>query len=103
MNTTEQLVTRVLEGDMKAFEELYNQTNKQVYYACFSFMCNEQDAMDVLQDTYLAGLTHLQSLQDRGRFCQWITQIAVNKCKTLLSKKQIAYADDELLETLPVE
>ncbi len=103
MNTTEQLVTRVLEGDMKAFEELYNQTNKQVYYACFSFMCNEQDAMDVLQDTYLAGLTHLQSLQDRGRFCQWITQIAVNKCKTLLSKKQIAYADDELLETLPME
>ncbi|MBR3834301.1 MAG: RNA polymerase sigma factor [Lachnospiraceae bacterium] len=103
MNTTEQLVTRVLEGDMKAFEELYNLTNKQVYYACFSFMCNEQDAMDVLQDTYLAGLTHLQSLQDRGRFCQWITQIAVNKCKTLLSKKQIAYADDELLESLPME
>jgi len=103
MNTTEQLVTRVLEGDMKAFEELYNLTNKQVYYACFSFMCNEQDAMDVLQDTYLAGLTHLQSLQDRGRFCQWITQIAVNKCKTLLSKKQITYADDELLESLPME
>lgn len=103
MNKTEQLVTRVLEGDMKAFEELYNQTNKQVYYACYSFMGNEQDAMDVLQDTYLAGLTHLQSLQDKERFCQWITQIAVNKCKTLLSKKQIAYVDEEVLETFTVD
>lgn len=41
------LVQRVLDGDRKAFERLYQQTNKQIYYTCWSFLENEQNVYDI--------------------------------------------------------
>ena len=103
MESTEKIVNDVINGDMKAFEKLYNETSKQVYYTCLSFLKNEQDALDIMQDTYISALTHLQELIDKNRFCQWVNQIAVNKCKNYLIKNKPVLMDDEDMEQLPME
>lgn len=103
MDTMEELVSRVINGDMAAFEELYQRTSKQVYYTCMSFVKNEQDVFDVMQDTYLSALTHLHELNNPDRFPQWLNQIAVNRCKNLLMKKQPLFMEDENLESQPLE
>lgn len=53
------LVARVVSGDMKAFEVIYQNTYRQVYYTCMSFLKNEHNVYDVMQDTYITALTHL--------------------------------------------
>lgn len=72
------LVQQVLKGDEKAFELLYQQTNRQIYYTCRSFLENEQDIYDVMQDTYLQALTRIGQLREPERFVAWLNQIAIN-------------------------
>lgn len=99
MEQIQKLITRVINGDTQAFEEIY----RQVYYTAFSFLKNEQNTLDVMQDTYITALTHLQQLENPERIVAWLNQIAVNKCKDFLMKKipepiEENSIDTELLE-----
>ncbi|MBQ8166495.1 MAG: hypothetical protein IJZ96_05590, partial [Lachnospiraceae bacterium] len=47
------LVEAMEKGDNKAFEKLYEETSKTVYFICLSFLGNEQDAQDVMQEVYI--------------------------------------------------
>lgn len=102
MKTTEELVKDVLGGNMQSFEVLYNDTSKKIYYVCYSFVKNEHDAMDLMQEVYLSALTHLSSLKEPERFTQWISQIAVNKCKDFLTKKVPVLLEEEEMNNIPV-
>jgi RNA polymerase sigma factor (sigma-70 family) len=97
--TIEELAASVIEGNMAAFEELYKRTSKQVYYTCMSFLKNETNVYDAMQDTYLTALTHLNQLRNPERFQAWINQIAVNKCKNILMRNQPLYMEDELYDS----
>ena len=82
-----QLIERVKKGDAQAFELLYQQSYRQVYYTCMSFLKNEQNVYDMMQETYITALTRISSLESPERFMAWLSQIAVNKCKDFLRKK----------------
>ena len=88
------LVARVVSGDMKAFEVIYQNTYRQVYYTCMSFLKNEQNVYDVMQDTYMTALTHLQQLENPERITAWLNTIAVNKCRQFLGKKMPVQLDE---------
>lgn len=98
-----QLVLQTVNGDMQAFEALYRLSSQQVYYTCLSFVRNEQDAADLMQEAYVQALTHLSTLRKPERFIQWISQIAANKCRNYLMKKQPALVADEILEGMAVD
>lgn len=88
------LVARVVSGDMKAFEVIYQNTYRQVYYTCMSFLKNEQNVYDVMQDTYITALTHLQQLENPERITAWLNTITVNKCRQFLGKKMPVQLDE---------
>lgn len=88
------LVAKVVSGDMKAFEVIYQNTYRQVYYTCMSFLKNEQNVYDVMQDTYITALTHLQQLENPERITAWLNTIAVNKCRQFLGKKMPVQLDE---------
>lgn len=88
------LVARVVSGDMKAFEIIYQNTYRQVYYTCMSFLKNEHNVYDVMQDTYITALTHLQQLENPERITAWLNTIAVNKCRQFLGKKMPVQLDE---------
>ena len=88
------LVARVVSGGMKAFEVIYQNTYRQVYYTCMSFLKNEQNVYDVMQDTYITALTHLQQLENPERITAWLNTIAVNKCRQFLGKKMPVQLDE---------
>ena len=97
------LASQVENGDQKAFEKLYEETKKTVYFICISFLNNEEDAKDVMQDVYLTAYNKIAQLNDKGKFVPWINQIAVNKCKKFLMKKTPIMLDSEDLGELTVE
>ncbi len=96
MDQITELVNRVIKGDTQAFEIIYQNTYRQIYYTCMSFLKNEQNVYDVMQDTYITALTHLQQLQNPERLVPWLNQIAVNRCRDYLRKKQPEQLPDEL-------
>ncbi len=97
------LAFRVSEGDMKAFEQLYKLTGKSIYFTCLSFVKNEYDAKDMVQETYLSALEKIDSLKDKSKISSWLNKIAVNKCKDFLKKKVPEPLDDEALEKIQPE
>lgn len=99
-----QLVSQAVSGNSQAFEALYQLSAKQVYFTCLSFVKNENDAADLMQETYISALTHLSTLREPERFLPWISQIAANKCRNFLLKKQPEFAAaDEILEHSAVD
>lgn len=98
-----ELVDKTKQGDQAAFEELYSVSCKKVYFTCVSFLGNEEDAKDVMQDVYITAYEKLSSLNDAEKFVPWVNRIAVNHCKKILMKKaavfmEIENAADELTE-----
>ena len=48
-----QAVEAALKGNESAFSALYESTQRDMYYIALKYMKNEEDAMDVLQDSYI--------------------------------------------------
>jgi RNA polymerase sigma-70 factor (ECF subfamily) len=74
----EAIFLRIAENDMAAFEEFYNLTQRSVYAFALSILRNHEDAMDVLQETYLKirGAAHLY--KPMGKPLAWVFTITRN-------------------------
>jgi RNA polymerase sigma-70 factor, ECF subfamily len=75
----EQLVQRVLNGDVFLFELLMRRHNQRVYRAARSILRDDSESEDVMQETYLRAYQHLAQFEGRARFSTWLTRIAVNE------------------------
>ena len=60
---------------------------------------DEENAKDIMQETYITAFLKLDTLNDEQKFCGWIISIAVNKCKNKLKGKVEYRIDDEVLIT----
>lgn len=90
----QQTVAKAAEGDSRAFEALYKQTDRSVYFTCLKLLKNEHDAKDVMQDTYIKAFEKLSELSDFSRFPQWINRIAINHCKTFFRRQNPDHLED---------
>ena len=97
MKTIKELVLSAKNGNKKAFDKLYEITHNDVWYNCLSLLKDEENAKDIMQETYIAAFLKLDTLNDEQKFCGWITSIAVNKCKNKLKGKVEYQIDDEVL------
>lgn len=97
MKTIKELVLSAKNGNKKAFDKLYELTHNDVWYNCLSLLKDEENAKDIMQETYITAFLKLDTLNDEQKFCGWITSIAVNKCKNKLKGKVEYQIDDEVL------
>ena len=97
MKTIKELVSSAKSGNKKSFDKLYEITHNDVWYNCLSFLKDEENAKDIMQETYITAFLKLDTLNDEQKFCGWITSIAVNKCKNKLKGKVEYQIDDEVL------
>lgn len=97
MKTIKELVSSAKSGNKKSFDKLYELTHNDVWYNCLSLLKDEENAKDIMQETYITAFLKLDTLNDEQKFCGWITSIAVNKCKNKLKGKVEYQIDDEVL------
>lgn len=92
------LVEKIKKGDNKSFEKLYKLTEREVWFACISFLKDETTAQDIMQETYITAFLKIQSLEKSSQIRSWLNRIAVNKCKNYLKGKGEIQLDDEIFE-----
>jgi RNA polymerase sigma factor (sigma-70 family) len=61
---------------------------RKVYNFCLRQTRNRSDAMDLLQDVFLAVYRHLPSWRGEGELQAWIMRIAVNKSMDFYRQRQ---------------
>jgi len=93
LNIDEAIFTRIAENDMVAFEEFYRLTERTVYAFVLSTVKNHDDALDVVQDTYLKIRAAAHLYQPMGKPMAWVFTIARNLS---ISKIRIRQKNDSI-------
>ena len=99
MKKIKELASSAKSGNKKSFDKLYELTHNDVWYNCLSLLKDEENAKDIMQETYITAFLKLDTLKDEEKFCGWVTTIAVNLCKKKLKGKVEYQIDDEVLIT----
>lgn len=75
-------------GDREAFARLVDETSGHVYRVALQILGDEQDAEDVLQETYIKALRALPNFEGRSSLSTWLYRIAVNEALMLARKRK---------------
>ena len=86
--TYAEAVGSALKGDQNAFRFLYESTCRDKFYMARQYMKNDEDAADVLQESYLKAWQRLSSLTDAEKFPSWLSSIVAHTALDALKKKQ---------------
>jgi RNA polymerase sigma-70 factor (ECF subfamily) len=76
-------------GDSAAFEILCKQSADTVYRVARRMMRNNEDAEDVVQESFQQAFIHLKSFNGDSRFSTWLSRIAINAALMKLRKKHL--------------
>jgi RNA polymerase sigma-70 factor (ECF subfamily) len=72
------LVTRTRAGDTDAFRVLVERHSRPLFRLAYRMTGNQQDAEDVVQDSFLRAYKQLGRFDERASFGTWLYRIAVN-------------------------
>ncbi|MBX3186304.1 MAG: RNA polymerase sigma factor [Labilithrix sp.] len=91
----EEIVARVLGGDVARFEVLMRRHNRRVFRAARAIVRSDDEAEDVMQDAYVSAFTHLADFGGRAKLSTWLVRIAVHAALARLRKtKRVTSLDD---------
>ena len=81
------IIRAVQGGDKDAFEELVLANQKNVYNLALKMTKNEEDAMDISQESFLKAYTQLGNFRGESRFSVWMYRLTHNMCIDFLRRK----------------
>ncbi len=73
-----ELVRKSRDGDQQAFRALFDRYHRQVLAVAVGMTGNADDAMDVVQETFVRAHRNLASFLGESSFYTWVYRIAVN-------------------------
>lgn len=82
------LVEQARAGDAVAFSTLVERYERKIYRLAKHITQNDEDAEDVLQESFLKAYSHLDSFQGDSKFYTWLVRIAVNEALMKLRKRK---------------
>lgn len=88
MKTEAELIERILTGEWRTFAILVEKYEAKVYnYVCY-LLKNQEDAEEIVQDTFVKAYRSLGQFRGDSSFSTWIIRIAHRNCLTFFRKKR---------------
>lgn len=91
-----QLLERCLKGDEKAQFAIYKQYYRAMYNTALRIVNDTYEAEDIMQESFLAAFTKLNSFSGTVTFGAWLKRIVINASITALKK-------NKRIETKPLD
>ena len=82
------VVRQVQAGDRDAFRVLVERHSRTVFRLAFRMTQNEQDAEEIVQETFLRAYKSLDSFESRANFSTWLCRIGINCALNLISQRK---------------
>lgn len=90
----ESMIQRSLNGDQHGYAELYDRFASGAYRLCYSLLMNEQDAEDILQESFVYAFKNLHRFDPKkASFKTWLYTIAVSRCRNTYRRKRFPTVD----------
>lgn len=99
------IVKRAIKGDENAFEQLMNNCKEKLYRTAFAYVKNEEQALDIVQETVYKAYVSIGKLREPKYFNTWMTRILINNALTYIKKNNnIVYLEQkELINVVGTE
>jgi RNA polymerase sigma-70 factor (ECF subfamily) len=94
------LVTRARDGDSDAFRVLVERYSVRLFQLAYRMTGNQQDAEDIVQETFLKAFRQLTRFESRSAFGTWLHRIAANCAIDSLRRRR---PDDQSMECEPAD
>ncbi len=82
------LVPRLKAGDPRAYEEVLGRYQVKIHNLARGLMRNDQDAQDVLQDTFLSLFKNIRTFKGDASLSTWIYRVTVNAALMRMRKRK---------------
>ncbi len=86
--TDEELVSRSLGGDTESFNQLIKRWEKPIYALAYRTIGREDDARDVVQETFLRAFRGLGGFRGQAKFSSWLYRITLNLCRDWIRRQR---------------
>jgi RNA polymerase sigma-70 factor (ECF subfamily) len=93
------LVERIRQKDQRAMSQLYKMYVKRLSSVCYRYVPNENDAKDVLQNSFVKIFTTITTIDYQGEeaFWSWMKKVVANEALCYLrERKRLLFVDQEL-------
>jgi len=87
-NEESRVISDILNGDATAYAILVRRYQKQIFNLMIRLTSNEEDAMDLTQETFIKAYNNLERFKPSGRFFPWLYTIGMNVGRDFLRKKK---------------
>ena len=87
-NRLKEALKKAKAGDLSAFEILVLHSEKMAYSIALRMMGSPEDAMDILQESYIKAYKNINRFNERSSFSTWIYRITVNTCLDELRRRK---------------
>lgn len=102
MEKLEHLVKLSIKGNDEAFLQLIDIIKENLYRTAFSYVKNEEGALDVVQETVYKAYISIDKIKNPKFFKTWITRILINNSLDYIKKnKNVVYLENnDLIKTI---
>jgi RNA polymerase sigma-70 factor, ECF subfamily len=83
------LARAAAQGDMKAFEKLYERHNRRVYSLCLRMTQNAAEAEDLAQEAFIQLFRKIGSFRGDSAFTTWLHRLTVNQVLMHFRKRSV--------------
>jgi RNA polymerase sigma factor (sigma-70 family) len=97
------LVKKAKKGNKEALLHLIFNKKDEFYKLAFTYMGNEHDSMDAMEDMIVKLYEKIDQLKKDEAFYSWSKTILVNSCKSILRKRKKVVLMDEWNQELEAE
>ena len=86
-----ELIRRILVGEKELYEILVKRNNQKLYRIVRSYLMDEAEIEDIMQDTYVKAFTKLYLFKMESQFSTWLIRIGINESLARLKDKGRIY------------
>ena len=79
-DTEQNLIQRARKGDHEAFAALVTEHQRYVYNLALRVLKNEEEALDLAQETFVRAWTAFPNFRGQSQFRTWLYRIVTNLC-----------------------
>jgi RNA polymerase sigma-70 factor, ECF subfamily len=99
-STLNDLIERSKLNDEKAFRKIVEGYQVMVYSAAFRILCHEEEAKDIVQETFIRVWLNLSYFQAEKKFSTWLYAIATNLCLDKLKASKQRFKTESIDERI---
>jgi RNA polymerase sigma-70 factor (ECF subfamily) len=102
-DTEQHLIQRAQKGDQEAFAVLVTEHQRYVYNLALRVLKNEEEALDLAQETFIRAWTALPNFRGQSQFRTWLYRIVTNLCYNRLPnlRRSLHELGDDVIADLP--